>query len=88
MNEQMNQHLLEHLDKRAWRAEPPSGNGRTIAAIFAHMHHVRRMWLVVSAKGARIPAKLDRPHMFVQAGERGTSKKRTGPGEADGRVAG
>ena len=60
VNERMNQHLLAHLDERAWRAQPPGGKGRTIAAIFAHIHNVRHMWLEVSAKGTRIPAKLDR----------------------------
>ncbi len=60
VNERMNQHLLAHLDERAWRAEPPGGKGRTIAAIFAHIHNVRHMWLEVSAKGTKIPAKLDR----------------------------
>jgi uncharacterized damage-inducible protein DinB len=63
VNERMNQYLLEHLDDRAWRAEPPGGKGRDIAAIAAHMHNVRHMWLTVSAKeveGLRIPSKIDR----------------------------
>jgi uncharacterized damage-inducible protein DinB len=63
VNERMNQYLLEHVDDRAWRAEPPGGKGRDIAAITAHMHNVRHMWLTVSAKeieGIRIPDKLDR----------------------------
>lgn len=62
-NERINQYLLEHLDKRAWRAEPPGGRGRTIAAIFAHIHNVRHMWLVVAARGQRIPKKLDRQRL-------------------------
>ena len=39
-NDAMNQLILSHLDPRAWRAQPPGqkGNGRTIAAIFAHLH--------------------------------------------------
>ncbi|HWQ03658.1 MAG TPA: DinB family protein [Candidatus Nitrosotenuis sp.] len=60
VNERMNQFLLENLSADAWRAAPPGGKGRTIAAIFAHIHNVRHMWLVVSAKGAKIPAKLER----------------------------
>lgn len=59
-NERVNQHLLEHLDEAVWRAEPSGGKGRTIAAIVAHLHNVRHMWLTVSAKGAAIPVKLDR----------------------------
>ena len=60
VNERMNQFLLENLDEDAWRAEPPGGKGRTIAAIVAHIHNVRHMWLSVSAKGSAIPEKLDR----------------------------
>jgi uncharacterized damage-inducible protein DinB len=59
-NERMNQYLLENLDERAWTLPPASGKGRTIAAIVAHMHNVRHMWLVVAAKGTKIPEKLDR----------------------------
>jgi uncharacterized damage-inducible protein DinB len=60
VNERMNQFLLEHVPPAAWRADPPGGKGRTIAAIFAHIHNVRHMWLVVSARGGKIPEKLDR----------------------------
>lgn len=59
-HERINQYLLENLDGKAWRAEPPGGGGRTIAAIVAHMHNVRHMWLVVSAKDMEVPDKLDR----------------------------
>lgn len=41
INERMNQVSLEHLDPRAWRAKPSGRNGRTIAAIFAHVHNIR-----------------------------------------------
>jgi uncharacterized damage-inducible protein DinB len=60
VNERMNQFLLENLAAGAWRAEPPGGKGRTIAAIFAHLHNVRHMWLTVSAREGKIPEKLDR----------------------------
>jgi uncharacterized damage-inducible protein DinB len=60
VNERMNQYLLESLDDRAWRAVPPGGKGRTIAAIAAHIHNVRHMWLAVSAKDMKAPDKLDR----------------------------
>ena len=59
-NQRMNEYLIEHLSDAVWRAEPPGGKGRTIAAIVAHMHNVRLMWLKVSAKNIRLPAKLDR----------------------------
>jgi uncharacterized damage-inducible protein DinB len=59
-NERMNQFLLENLDDRAWNVPPPAGQGRTIAAIFSHMHNVRHMWLTVAAKKKKAPDKLDR----------------------------
>ncbi len=62
-NDAMNQLILSHLDPRAWRAEPPGekGSGRTIAAIFAHLHNVRLKWLRRSAPHLKRPAPLD-PH--------------------------
>ncbi len=59
-NERINQFLLENLDDNHWSAEPPSGEGRTVGAIVAHLHNVRHMWLMVSGKGKGIPPKLDR----------------------------
>ena len=53
------EYLLDHLDATLWRAEPPSQKGRTTASIFAHLHNVRHM-LLVQAKAAGIPPKLDR----------------------------
>jgi len=60
VNERLNQYLLGKLDDPVWDAAPPGGKGRTIAAIAAHMHNVRHMWLAVSAKGKPMPEKLDR----------------------------
>lgn len=51
-------YMLENLDAELWRAAPPAG-GRTIAEIVAHLHNVRRMY-VVGAGGKGAPAKLDR----------------------------
>jgi uncharacterized damage-inducible protein DinB len=59
-NDRINRYLIENLPAEAWRAEPPDGRGRTVAAIVAHMHNVRVMWLKAAAKGSRIPAQLDR----------------------------
>ena len=56
---EVTRYLLEALEQRIWRMEPPDGGGRTPASAFAHIHNVRRMYLVMSrVKGA--PAKLDR----------------------------
>ena len=62
VNERMNQVLLEHLDPRVWRAKPPGDRGRTIAAIFAHMHNIRRKWLRLAAPRLELPPPLDRTH--------------------------
>jgi uncharacterized damage-inducible protein DinB len=60
VNDRINQLILEHLDPHAWRATPTGRSARTIAAIFAHMHNVRRKWLRLSAPHLKPPAQLDR----------------------------
>jgi len=60
VNERINQYLLENLDESAWNVDPPGGKGRTIAAIVAHMHNVRHMWLVAAAKDKPMPDKVDK----------------------------
>jgi uncharacterized damage-inducible protein DinB len=62
INERMNQIVLEHLDARAWRAKPPGG-GRSIAAIFSHVHNIRRKWLRLSAPHIKLPPQLDRSRL-------------------------
>src|SRR5215468_6150967 len=59
-NDRITRYLFENLDDLAWNAEPPDGKGREIAAIVAHVHNVRVMWLKAAAKGSKIPAQLDR----------------------------
>ena len=60
-NDAMNQLILSHLDARAWRAKPPGqkGHGRTIAAIFAHLHNCRVKWLKRCAPHLKRPPLLD-----------------------------
>lgn len=60
VNDRMNQAVLEHLDSRAWQAKAPGERTRTIAAIFSHMHNIRRKWLRLSAPHLKLPAPLDR----------------------------
>jgi len=62
-NDAMNQLILSDLDPRAWRAQPPGqkANGRTIAAIFAHLHNVRCKWVRLTAPHLKRPPLLD-PH--------------------------
>jgi uncharacterized damage-inducible protein DinB len=62
VNDAMNQLLLAHLDPQAWRAQPPGvkrNDGRTIAAIFVHLHNSRLVWLKHSAPHLKCPAPLD-----------------------------
>jgi uncharacterized damage-inducible protein DinB len=67
-NDRINLYMIENLPAQAWRAEPPAGKGRTIAAIVAHLHNVRLMWLKAAAKGSEIPQQLDRTRVTpVQA---------------------
>lgn len=60
VNDRVNQMILGNLDPNAWRAKPPGRGVRTIAAIFTHMHNVRRKWLRLSAPHLKLPAQLDR----------------------------
>ena len=58
-NNRINRYLIDNLPSEAWKAKPPDGKGRTIAAIVSHMQNVRVMWLK-AAKSEEIPAQLDR----------------------------
>jgi uncharacterized damage-inducible protein DinB len=65
VNDRMNQSIIEHLDAAAWRAQPP-GKVRSIAAIFTHMHNVRRKWVRLTAPQLKIPAQLNRARRTPQ----------------------
>jgi len=58
-NDRINHYLIANLPDAAWRAKALDGKGRTIAAIVAHMHNVRVMWLK-AAKAEEIPPQLER----------------------------
>ena len=60
INDAMNQLVLSRLDPRAWREQLPNSKrgGRTIAAIFAHLHNSRLVWLKHSAPHLKCPAPL------------------------------
>ena len=60
-NDAMNQLILTEIDPRAWRAQLPGEKrgGRTIAAIFAHLHNCRLSWLKNSAPHLKCRAPLD-----------------------------
>jgi uncharacterized damage-inducible protein DinB len=52
-------YLLDNLPSEAWLLAPPGGKGRTLAAMAAHIHNVRLMWLK-AAKVAPLPDPLDK----------------------------
>ena len=62
-SERMNQMVIEQLDPRAWRGKLAGERARTIAAIFSHVHNMRRKWLRLSAPHLELPAALDRVTM-------------------------
>ena len=64
-NNRIHQYLIDNLPPAAWRAKPPDGKGRTIAAIVAHMHNVPVMWLK-AAKAKEIPTQLNRTTALPQ----------------------
>jgi uncharacterized damage-inducible protein DinB len=58
-SERITQYLLDALPADVWRAETP-GEGRTVAAVVAHLHNVRLMWVKAAAKQAKLPPQLDK----------------------------
>jgi uncharacterized damage-inducible protein DinB len=94
-NDRINHYMIENLPTEAWRAEPPEGKGRTAAAIVAHMHNVRVMWLKAAAKGSKIPEQLDRTNVTPAQATKALEQSRTALTavlksalESDGRVKG
>jgi uncharacterized damage-inducible protein DinB len=65
VNERMNQMVMEGLEARAWRAKP-AGGGRSIAAIFTHIHNVRCKWVRLTAPHLKVPRQLRRARCTVR----------------------
>ena len=93
-NNRINHYMIDHLPPAAWKAKPADGKGRTIAAIVAHMHNVRVMWLK-AAKAQDIPEQLDRATVTPSQAMRGLEASRhalcvvlSRGFETDGRVRG
>ena len=91
-NDRIIRYLIENLPADAWRAKPPDGKGRTIAAIVAHMHNVRVMWLKAT-KSENIPEQLERATVTPAQALRGLEASREALGEiisraleSDGRI--
>jgi uncharacterized damage-inducible protein DinB len=92
INSRINSYMIENLPSEAWSSKPASG--RTIAAIAAHMHNVRVMWLK-AAKAEEIPEQLNRatvtPMEAVSALKTSTAALQKLIGDAlktDGRIKG
>src|SRR5258707_13114199 len=75
-NDAMNQLVFSDLDPRAWRAQPPGqkGSGRTIAAIFPHLHNSRLVGVENSAPHLKGPPPLDPAPATINQG----AARRTG----------
>jgi len=59
-NNRINVYLIQNVPEEAWHGKLDPKKGRHIAAIAAHMHNVRLMWLKAIGKTPALPAKLDR----------------------------
>jgi uncharacterized damage-inducible protein DinB len=60
ISNRVNLYLLESIPAEALDAEPTGMKGRSVAALFAHMHNARLMWLEVvdpKIQVARIPTR-------------------------------
>ena len=55
---QVTEYLVTVVPRRLWQQPSPTGHGRTIAAIVAHIHGVRKTFAKMG--GAAVPPSLDR----------------------------
>jgi uncharacterized damage-inducible protein DinB len=58
------EYLIERVPAAIWQGAPPSGSGRTIAAMVAHIHSVRKM--IAKMGGAPATPPLDRTRVTPQ----------------------
>ena len=75
INDRINHYLIDNLPVEAWNAKTLDGKGRTIAAIVAHMHNVRVMWLKAS-KYEDLPDQLDRATVTPAQASKGLEQSR------------
>lgn len=95
INRRINEYMLGNLPPEAWRAKTPDGKGRDVAAIVAHMHNVRVMWLKAAAKGSTIPEQLERDKVTIAQAKRALEESSEALArvleaalESDGRIKG
>jgi uncharacterized damage-inducible protein DinB len=71
----VSEYLVEVLPSSLWRAEPPGGKGRSIAAMVAHMQSVRRMFAKTGGANP-IPPPLDRARSTPHEARRALEESR------------
>ena len=76
----VSEYLVGVLPRRLWRAEPPDGHGRSIAATVAHMQGVRRTFAKMA--GAPVALALDRKAARFPLNKRGAARSALGVVEA------
>ena len=59
IDDRINHYLVRNLANEAWKMAPPGGQGRSISAIFAHVHNARLMWLKAAGYQGAMPEKLE-----------------------------
>ena len=70
----VSEYLLGVLPSRLWRAQPPDGHGRSIAATVAHMQSVRRTFAKMG--GAPVALALDRERSTAAGARRAFRQSR------------
>ena len=58
INERANRLLISNIGDRAWQADSPTGKGRSIADVAAHIHDARLMWLSAADRTRKVPGHL------------------------------
>ena len=71
----VSEYLVGALPSRLWRLEPPGGQGRSIAAMVAHLQSVRRMFAEMGG-ASPVPPPLDRARSTPAAARRALQQSR------------
>jgi uncharacterized damage-inducible protein DinB len=71
----VSEYVVGVLPPRIWRAEPPDGDGRSIAAIVAHVQSVRLMFARLGGADP-LPEALDRVRSTPENARRGLQQSR------------
>lgn len=65
---QVTEYLVSVLPRELWQQPSPTGHGRTIAAMVAHIHGVRKTFAKMA--GATVPPSLDRNRVTIAQAQR------------------